>query len=69
MKITTRIASLIICHHLNTHYNMGLDTAKKCAIVTVDHIINSNPHSNPLNTEVVSTMDFWMEVKREIEKL
>jgi len=43
--------------------------AKQCALTAVNEIINSNPHSNPLNTEVYSTMDWWKEVKQEIEKL
>jgi hypothetical protein len=43
--------------------------AKKCAIVAVDEIINANPHSNPLNTNAYSTMNYWQEVKHEIEKL
>ena len=43
--------------------------AKECALIAVNEIINSNPHSNPLNTEVYSTMEYWLEVKKEIEKL
>ena len=43
--------------------------AKQCALIAVDEIINANPHSNPLNTQVFSTMGYWMEVKQEIEKL
>ncbi len=43
--------------------------AKKCALVAVQEIICSNPHSNPLNTDVTSTMKWWMEVQEEIEKL
>ena len=43
--------------------------AKECALIAVNEIINSNPHSNPLNTEVYSTMDWWQEVKKEIKKL
>jgi hypothetical protein len=43
--------------------------AKKCALIAVDYIITSNPHSNPFNTDVYSTMDYWQEVKQEIEKL
>lgn len=43
--------------------------AKQCALIAVDEIINSNPHSNPFNTEVYSTMDYWQEVKHEIIKL
>jgi hypothetical protein len=43
--------------------------AKQCALISVNEIINSNPHSNPLNTEVYSTMEWWQEVKQEIKKL
>lgn len=37
--------------------------AKKVSLRCVDHIIAANPHSNPLNTEVSSTMDYWIEVR------
>jgi len=43
--------------------------AKQCAIIAVDEIIKVNPHSNPFNTDVVSTMKYWNEVKHELEKL
>ena len=46
-----------------------LSDAKQCALIAADEIINSNPHSNPFNTNVFSTMEFWQEVKTEIEKL
>jgi len=39
------------------------------ALIAVTEIINSNPHSNPFNTDVHSTMKYWQEVKKEIEKL
>jgi hypothetical protein len=45
------------------------DRAKNFALIAVDEIINSNPHSNPLNTDVYSTMSYWNEVKHEIEKI
>lgn len=45
------------------------ERAKQCALIAVDEILNSNPHSNPFNTEVYSTMQYWQEVKQEIEKL
>ena len=50
-------------------YPMCFDTAKQCALIAVDEIINSNPHSNPLNTDIYSTMGYWQQVKQEIEKL
>ena len=40
----------------------------QCALMAVDEIINSNPHSNPLNTEVYSTMEWWQKVKLEIKE-
>ena len=43
--------------------------AKQCALIAVTEIINSNPHSNPFNTDFYSTMQYWIEVKNEIEKL
>jgi hypothetical protein len=39
------------------------------SMIAVDYIITSNPHSNPFNTEVYSTMGYWQEVKQEIEKI
>ena len=45
------------------------EKAKQCALITVNEIINSNPHSNPFNTDVYLTMEFWIDVKKEIQKL
>lgn len=50
-------------------YFTNIIYAKECALIAVNNIICSNPHSNPFNTDVYSTMDYWMEVKKEIEKL
>lgn len=41
----------------------------QCALIAVDEIIRANPHSNPFNTDVYSTMEYWQQVKTEIEKL
>ena len=42
-------------------------TAKQCALIAVDEIIGSHLLSNKiLNTHPV---DYWQEVKQEIEKL
>jgi hypothetical protein len=43
--------------------------AKQCALIAVNEIILANPHSNPLNTDVHSTMSYWQEVKQEIQAL
>jgi hypothetical protein len=47
----------------------SFNSAKQCALIAVQEIILSNPHSNPFNTDVYSTMSYWQEVKTEIEKL
>ena len=52
-----------------THSLDNIDEAKQCALICVGKIINSNPHYNPLNTNVYSTMSYWQEVKLEINKL
>jgi hypothetical protein len=43
--------------------------AKQCALIAIDEIISSNPHSNPFNTNVESTMEYWQQVKQEIQAL
>jgi hypothetical protein len=50
-------------------WQISLEQLKICALITVDEIISANPHSNPLNTSVFSTMSYWQEVKQEIENL
>ena len=53
-------------------YNGGQSNkyfSKQAALIAVQEIINANPHSNPLNTDVYSTMDYWQEVKNEINNL
>lgn len=36
------------------------------ALFVVQEIINANPYSNPINTTIHSTMDYWLEVKKYI---
>ncbi len=43
--------------------------AKQNALIAVTEIINSNPHSNPFNTDFYSIMQYWIEVKNEINLL
>lgn len=50
-------------------FEKNLIDAKLCALFCVNEIILSNPHSNPFNTDVYSTMDYWQEVKNELKKL
>jgi hypothetical protein len=42
---------------------------KQCALIAVDEIILANPHSNTFLNVEYSTMEYWQEVKEEIEKL
>jgi len=43
--------------------------SKQCALISVDEIIRANPHSNPFNTDVHSTMEYWQQVKNQINLL
>lgn len=62
------VSILEINHDLSEEIIISI-LAKKQALIAVTEIINSNPHSNPFNTNVHSTMQYWIEVKNEIEKL
>ena len=42
--------------------------AKNCALIAVDEIIKANPYEVS-KTDIDSTIDYWQEVKQEIEKL
>ena len=53
----------------NYNPKMAWFRAKQCALIAVQEILNCNPHSNPFNTNIYSTYDYWLEVKQEIEKL
>ena len=41
--------------------------SKRLALICVQMIILANPHSNPFNTDVYSTMDYWLQVQKEIK--
>lgn len=49
-------------------FSLSLDDAKKCALITVDEILEAIKYL-PYGIEYLSTMDYWIEVKKEIEKL
>jgi hypothetical protein len=55
---------------------MTYQSAKQCALIAVEEILNANPHKwSPLDdvfiaeTVLVSNKEYWNEVKAEIEKL
>lgn len=41
--------------------------ALNSTIRAVKLVISANPHSNPLNTEVHSTFEFWQDVLKALE--
>jgi len=52
---------------------MYIGKAKECALIAVDEIINSNPTSqlsDPfLGNRTFENTNYWIDVKKEIEKL
>lgn len=43
--------------------------AKQCALIAVNMVIDCCKQYDELNETYVTQIDYWMEVKREIEKL
>ena len=60
---------IIETYEITQKHDVELEIAKQCALIAVNEIIGANPHSNPFNTNVHMTMDYWLLVKKEIEKL
>jgi len=60
-------AAYLVVRYMSKVVNKKL--AIECALVAVQEIICSNPHSNPLNTDFTSTMKWWMDVQEELEKI
>ena len=50
-----------------THYPY-VHNAQQCALIAVNEIINANPYE-VTKTDMDSTIDYWQEVKKEIEAL
>lgn len=68
MELTAKDTAEEIVDKFESNIDLLPNDAIQCALITVQYIINANPHSNPFNTDVYSTMDFWLEVKQELEK-
>ena len=60
-------AKELVEKYANTNGVYG--ASKRCALIAVNEIIKANPHSNPFNTDVSSTMAYWNAVRKEIENL
>ena len=53
-------------------YGMEREMAKKCALIAVDEILNSNPSYYDYGSNgwvLIDNSEYWEEVKKEIEKL
>ena len=46
-----------------------LETAKICAIIAVNEILNENSIREGDNDEIITYEPYWLKVKQEIEKL
>jgi hypothetical protein len=54
--------------HLH-QYPICLEAAIECALIAVDEVIDCCKQYDELNETYVTQIDYWMEVKNEIEKL
>ena len=69
MKARDKAKELVDKMENDFQYFASREIAIQHALIAVNYIINSNPHSNPFNTNVESTMEYWEQVKQEISKL
>lgn len=49
-------------------YLTTIPTAKQCALIAVDELINDNDHNETIVNGGLNKL-YWQEVKQEIEKL
>ena len=61
-------AEQLINEYLHLSLHIDFYTAKQCAIIAVRNIMAANPHSNPFNTDIYSTLDWWIDVYNELNK-
>jgi|LakMenE18May11ns_1017448.scaffolds.fasta_scaffold9012211_1 hypothetical protein len=52
----------------DTKHYPYVHNAQQCALIAVDEIIKANPYEVS-KTDMDSTIDYWQEVKQELEKL
>jgi len=48
--------------------NLSVNEAKQCALIAVDEVLKTNPYEWD-GEDLNSTIDYWDEVKKEIELL
>ena len=51
------------------HQPYGFKDAKQCALIAVDEILNLSKIASIRHDEVYMELEYWQEVKQEIEKL
>jgi len=54
--------------YANSSNAMSKELAKECALISVNEILKSNPTFITCNTTELN-YDYWINVKKEIEKL
>ena len=52
----------------NSHMMISMADAKQCALIAVDEIL-SELTEIPYGLEYLNRLNYWLEVKQEIEKL
>jgi hypothetical protein len=53
----------------SNHQPYGFKDAKQCALIAVDEILNLSKIASIRRDEVYMELEYWEEVKQEIEKL
>jgi hypothetical protein len=67
IELCQKIGMLGLDSDQTGRYTLELSLAKRCAIIACDEIIKLDLRLSPY--ESISPIDYWNEVKREIESL
>lgn len=76
-KLCQKFGAVTMFSDDNEGYTLSLENAKKCALICVDEILKTEPNTLVKTTEKKDgvevqfkwLIEYWDEVKQEIEKL
>jgi hypothetical protein len=68
-EIFNKYEKKLMYDYNNYHYKYNLEHCKQCALIAVDEMINFFINLSNEGFTFYSSIEYWQEVKQEIEKL
>lgn len=71
MEAKEKAKELVEKYYKLTDVNWGIRQQKQCALIAVDELINATQYKSHMKYahNECETVEYWIEVKNEIEKL